>query len=432
MIAPIAQIVVLLWIPIMVSWQVTGIALIVASMLLFPLKLFRRRIYSYGQVNASTNNNFTTAVQESLQNVRLVTSYANEGAVKDRLKWTFNDLRDAFIRLQFTQTAIHAAHQPVGFVVVFVTFLTAQALKIPLAEVAVVLYAFNRMTGTIANINESRSHLISWYPAYEQVIKARDGAEAASLTFGNRPLRRLEDEIRLSSVSFSYSAHTRILPDIDLTIPAGKMTALVGASGAGKSTVADLIMGLQRASSGSLSIDGVLIEDIDIHTYRSALGYVPQQTSLFNASIRDNITWSRPTASEEEILAACRLANADSFIREMEDGLDTVIGDGGTRLSGGQAQRISLARALVRKPSLLILDEATSALDTESEKCIQNAIDGILGQTTIVVIAHRLSTIAKADNIVVMDHGRIVEEGRYDDLIAKDGVFAHLAANQKL
>lgn len=432
MIAPIAQIIVLLWIPLLVSWKLTLIAIAVSAVLLFPLKLFRRRVYTYGQNNATSNNNFFTAVQESLQNIRLISSYANENVVIARLKHAFTDLRNAFVRLQFTQSTIHAAHPPVGLIVVFVTFLAAQALDIPLAEVAVLLYAFHRMAGTIATVNQSRSHLISWYPAFEQVLNARADADRAHLKFGDRPFHRLKSEIRLADVSFGYSDQARVLDGIDLSIPADKMTALVGPSGAGKSTLADLIMGLQRASSGVLTIDGTPIEEIDIKSYRSILGYVPQQTSLFNASIRDNIAWSRPTASDEDILAACRLANADQFIGEMEDGLDTVIGDGGVRLSGGQVQRISLARALVRKPSLLILDEATSALDTESEKFIQAAIDSILGQTTVIVIAHRLSTIAKADNIVVMDHGRIVEQGRYDDLISRDGLFADLVANQKL
>ena len=243
---------------------------------------------------------------------------------------------------------------------------------------------------------------------------------------------RGKKEIRIEDVSFSYDVGQPILKNINLTIPAGAMTALVGASGSGKSTLADMAMGLLQPTSGRILIDGCPLNDMDISTYRSTLGYVPQQPALFHMSVRDNIAWARPDADDAEIWRACRLAHADEFVNALEDGLDTAVGDRGSRLSGGQLQRIALARAMVREPSLLVLDEATSALDSESEAAIQGAIESIIGNTTILVIAHRLSTISKAQNIAVLDKGLIVEQGTFDALIARGGTFARLVEMQKL
>ncbi|PIW26390.1 MAG: hypothetical protein COW30_15065 [Rhodospirillales bacterium CG15_BIG_FIL_POST_REV_8_21_14_020_66_15] len=432
MIAPAAQVIVLLWIPFFVSWQVTAIAMAVAAVLLVPLRTFRARVYGLGQVNTKANNEFSTALQESLQNARLIIGFGNIRPAIERLRHAFAALRSASIGLQFIQSTIYSLHAPIGIVVVFATFLSGQRLGVPLAEIAVVLYAFNRLAGTVANINQNRSQLISLYPSFEQVMKVRRQAEESTVHFGSKPFDRLTDAIVLDNVSFSYNSAVPVLDAINLEIPSGKMTALVGASGAGKSTLADIVMGLLHPSAGTVGIDGVPMREVDISAYRGRLGYVPQRTSLFHASVRDNIAFANPGASDEEIREACRLANAEEFVADLENGYDTIVGDQGFRLSGGQAQRISLARALVRKPTLLILDEATSALDTKSEQLIQSAIETIVGTTTFLVIAHRLSTIKRADNIAVMERGRIVEQGTFDQLMRRDGAFARLVEMQQL
>lgn len=432
LIAPVAQMFVLLWIPFFISWQVTAIAIASAVALLIPLRRFRHRVYQCGRETTISNNNFATALQEMLQNARLIIGFANIDQAMRRLRTAFEHLRAASIGLQFLQSAVYALHSPIGIIVVFITFLSGQHFGVSLAEIAVVLYAFNRLAGTVANINQSRSQLISLYPSYEQVIGVRENAESSYVHVGSKAFSTLKNDVSLEHVSFSYDLDTRVLDDVNLTIPAGRMTALVGESGAGKSTLADIVMGLRQPTSGQVLIDGEPAQDIDTVAYRRKVGYVPQRTSLFNASIRENIAWAKPDATESDILEACRRANADEFITELEMGLDTIVGDQGFRLSGGQAQRISLARALVRNPTLLILDEATSSLDTKSEKLIQSAIEEIVGRTTFVVIAHRLSTIARADNIVVLDQGRIIEQGSYQQLMQQGGAFARLVELQKL
>lgn len=432
LIAPVGQVTVLLWVPFYISWKMTLVAIATATVLLYPLTLFRKRTYALGQASTAANNEFSTALQESLQSIRLIISFAKEPGTLARLSASFRKLREASIKLQIVQSSVYAAHAPAGVIVVFITFLSGQYFGVSLAEIAVVLYAFNRLAGLVANINNGRNQLVSLYPSFEQVIRIRDGALAARLSFGDRPFSRLQREIRLDNVSFAFQPGANVVDQVSLVIPAGKMTALVGPSGSGKSTLADLVMGIQAPTQGQITVDGLPISSIDISAFRQSLGYVPQQASLFHASIRDNLLWANEQATEDDILAACRLANADRFIQKLPDGLDTVVGDRGVRLSGGQVQRIALARALIHNPSLLILDEATSALDSESETQIRAAIENVVGHTTILVIAHRLSTIARADNIVVLDHGRVSEQGTFKQLTDKRGTFARLVEFQQL
>ena len=219
------------------------------------------------------------------------------------------------------------------------------------------------------------------------------------------------------------------LRQINLTIPRGKTVALVGASGSGKSSLADLLVGLYAPSQGRMLIDGVDLNTIDLISWQQKLGVVSQDTFLFNASLRDNIAFGSPQASDRQIEVAAEQAQAARFIRDLPDGFATLVGERGYRLSGGQRQRISLARALLRKPDLLILDEATSALDSHSEQLVQQALKRGPDQCTLV-IAHRLSTIKEADQIVVLDHGQIVEKGTHGELLKLQRFYAALWQQQ--
>jgi ATP-binding cassette subfamily C protein len=219
--------------------------------------------------------------------------------------------------------------------------------------------------------------------------------------------------------------------DVTFTLDAGATTAIVGPSGSGKSTLADLLMGLLTPSEGRILVDGVTLDGGRLDAWRDQIGYVAQEAFLFHESVRANLLWARPDASEEEIWHALRLASADAFVRALPHGLDTVVGDRGVLVSGGERQRLSLARALVRRPALLILDEATSSLDSENEARIQQAIDKLHQQMTIVVITHRLSTIRGADTIHVVDRGRLVESGTWTDLVGRrTGRFVELCEAQ--
>ena len=248
---------------------------------------------------------------------------------------------------------------------------------------------------------------------------------------GAVPLAVKNGTIRFEGVSFSYDPDRPILDNVSFEVPAGKMVAIVGPSGAGKSTISRILFRFYDIQKGRVTIDGADIRDVTQKSLRAAIGVVPQDTVLFNDNIFYNIRYGRPDASEEEIFEAARLAQIDSFIRTLPAGYKTQVGERGLKLSGGEKQRVAIARTILKGPPILMLDEATSALDSHTEKEIQDALDRVAKNRTTLVIAHRLSTIVQADNIIVLDKGRLVEQGTHAELIAKNGLYASLWSRQR-
>jgi ATP-binding cassette subfamily B protein len=246
------------------------------------------------------------------------------------------------------------------------------------------------------------------------------------------PETRAGSSVELRDVTFRYPSRPLhpSLVHVDLQVQPGETVALVGPSGAGKSTVLQLLLRFYDAGEGVVSIDGVPVRDTSLHGLRERIGIVPQDSVIFSANAMENIRYGKPSASDDEVLAAARAAFADDFLRQLPEGYNTVLGERGVRLSGGQRQRISIARAMLKNPPLLLLDEATSALDAESERMVQAALESAMKGRTTIVIAHRLATVQRADRIVVMEHGRIVETGKHADLVQAGGLYARLAALQ--
>jgi ATP-binding cassette subfamily C protein len=258
-------------------------------------------------------------------------------------------------------------------------------------------------------------------PAYENVTRriAALEAERERLAPGV-PAHALAEEVRFEDLSFVYPGLERAAVDsVSFRIPARRTTAVVGPSGSGKSTLADLVMGLVQPTAGRVVVDGRELNEAWLRGWREGIGYVAQDTVLFHDSVRENLRWARPDATDDELWEALRASAADGFVQALPEGIATVIGDRGVRLSGGERQRLALARALLRRPSLLILDEATSALDTENERRIRDAIAALHGRTTILVITHRLSSVRDADAIHVMEGGRLIESGDFATLLAR-------------
>jgi ATP-binding cassette, subfamily B, bacterial MsbA len=243
---------------------------------------------------------------------------------------------------------------------------------------------------------------------------------------GARALPALREGIRYESVSFEYEPGRPVLEEVSFEIRRGEAVALVGSSGAGKSTAMDLLARFHDPTAGRLTLDGVDLREGTVASLRAQLGLVTQETFLFHDTVRANIAYGIAGAGEDAIRAAAVAAHADEFIRALPEGYDTLIGERGVRLSGGERQRLAIARALLRNPPVLLLDEATSSLDTESERMVQDALERLMHDRTVLVIAHRLSTVQRADRIVVLEGGRVVERGTHRDLLEKDGVYRRL------
>ncbi len=302
--------------------------------------------------------------------------------------------------------------------------LEASAFMSYLAFYSQIIAPGKSFTGGISNLQKGLASAERVFEIMDTTPKVRNKPNAV-------PLKEFREKIEFKNVSFGFTEHL-VLKNINLEIEKGTTVALVGASGAGKSTLADLLPRFYDVTDGQILIDGTPVEDVQIESLRQHMGIVTQQSILFNDSVRNNIAFAVENATEEDVIAAAKIANAHEFITEMENGYDTSVGEGGSRLSGGQRQRLSIARAILKDPDILILDEATSALDSESEKLVQDALTRLMANRTSLVIAHRLSTIQHADEIIVMDAGEIVERGNHLELIKAGGVYSKLSTMQNI
>ena len=295
--------------------------------------------------------------------------------------------------------------------------------------IAYIGLAYNILTPAKA-ISKASYQVKNGMAAAERVFEVIETPNVIQDNETSKEFESFKDKISIKNVTFSYDNERTILKDFSLDIPKGKTVALVGQSGSGKSTIANLLMRFYDVENGSLSIDGTNIKDIKLASLRDQLGLVTQDSIMFNGSIADNVKIGKQNATAEEIIDALKIANAYEFVQNLPQGIHTNIGDAGGKLSGGQKQRISIARAVLKNPPIMVLDEATSALDTESERLVQDALEKMMANRTSVVIAHRLSTIQKADVIVVMNRGEIAEQGTHDELLAKNGTYAKLVSLQ--
>ena len=395
-----------------ISVPMTLFALACGGGFLVVLRPLNRRSTTFGRHLRGSTNDMYSAVTEQLGGMKLAKSYSLEDQQEQNFQSITNGVTDQMVHFTQVNSATRMYYQ-IGAAIALAAFffVAVNMAHMPAANLLLIVFLFARLLPKFSTIQQTVQRIANALPSFEAALamkKQFDEMKETVSTGSVNPLR-IEREIRLSGVSFRYDKKSEIFAvrDVDLEIPARGMTAIVGPSGAGKSTLADLILGLITPEQGTVSVDGKPLTGDLLHRWRRSVGYVPQDTFLFHDTIRANLLCVLPDAKDADLWEALRLAAADVFVSRMPKGLDTVVGDRGVRLSGGERQRIAMARALLRSPSILLLDEATSSLDAQSERQIQEAVNGLLGDVTIVVIAHRSSTILKAERIVTLDKGRI-------------------------
>lgn len=393
-----------------------------------------RRISKERQDRIADTN---TIAEEVLQNFQIVKSFTNEYLESVRYSRSIRDVVQISIRyakwrgvfFMFIITLLFGGI----FFVLWQGALMVESGEMKLGDLFAFIMYTGMIGGAIAGLGSLITQLIGAIGATDRVFEILDQPHEIDLVKPESTYPRFEGNIVFSKVGFSYPARpeVKVLNDIDMHIDPGQTIALVGASGAGKSTITSLLLRLYDNDEGVITIDGIDIREIDLTQLRANMAMVPQDISLFAGSIRDNIRYGRPDASEAEIIDAAKSANAWEFISTMPHGLDTIVGERGAKVSGGQRQRIAIARAILRNPSILILDEATSSLDAESEQLVQNALDTLMKGRTSIVIAHRLSTVRNVDQIYVLSQGEIIESGTHTALLENPtGAYNQLAKLQ--
>ena len=412
------------------DWKLSLLTLVVIPLVGQAMKIFGRKLKRNGTVIQERMADITSLLQESVSSVRVVKTFVREDYEIGRFqKQNLLNFQAAMKNVQLTSlltpTVEFLAAVSVTFIVWFGGYevlngdLTAGAL------IAFLTYAVN-LANPVKRLSRVYGNMQKAMAAVDRVFEVIDLPEPLADKPEAKALPEVQGHVVVDHISFGYKPGQLALEDVTLEAKPGQMIAFVGPSGAGKSTIANLLPRFYEINSGSISIDGHDIRDVTIKSLREQIGIVPQETMLFSTTVRENIRYGRLDATDEEVEEAARAANADGFIRDLPQGYDTPIGERGLNLSGGQRQRMAIARAILKNPRILILDEATSALDTESEKVVQAALDKLMVGRTSFVIAHRLSTILNADQIYVIDNGRIKERGTHDELLAKDGLYSYL------
>ena len=412
------------------DWKLTLLTMVVVPLVGQAMKIFGRKLKRNGTVIQERMADITSFLQESISSIRVVKSFAREdyeiGRFQNENLLNFQAaMKNVQLTSLLTPTVEFLAAVSVTLIIWFGGYEVISGVMTAGSLVAFLTYAVN-LANPVKRLSRLYGSLQKAMAAIDRVFMVLDLPEAIQDKPEAEDLPPIEGHVSLEQVNFEYKEGVPALSDVTLEAQPGQMIAFVGPSGAGKSTIANLIPRFYEINSGVIRIDGHDIRDVTLHSLREQIGIVPQETMLFSTTVRENIRYGRLDATDEEVEAAARAANADGFIRELPEGYETRIGERGLSLSGGQRQRMSIARAILKNPRILILDEATSALDTESEKIVQAALDKLMVGRTSFVIAHRLSTIFNADQIYVIEGGMIKEHGTHEELLAAGGLYSHL------
>ena len=425
-------VVVTLFILSQISLRLTLLTLAFVPFLVLTLQGLLRRLRGHARARAHDRGEITATVSERLGAIRLIRSYGEELREASLFGAQAERYRKRVIRTQrFSSLTSPVTEVFSGFLVILIIWAGTRpglvGLAEPLAPQAIIVFlmAALKLTSPLKTIASFPAVMAVTLASAERIFDLLDQPPSETDRPGDEPAR-FERDIVFDRVSFRYGDGDPVLRDVSFTLGKGRVVALVGPSGAGKTTLADLLPRFHEPVTGQILMDGVPLARLNRRSLRSLLGVVSQDTVLLNDTVRANIAFGSPGATAEQVEAAADAANAAAFIAMLPQGYDTMLGERGTRLSGGQRQRIAIARALLRDPPILILDEATSALDTESERLVQQAIERLMRERTVLVIAHRLATVRDADEIVVLDAGRVMQRGSHEELLRAGGLYRRL------
>ena len=419
-----------------ISWELALFSVFFLPLVGFIIGSIVKKLRHPASLSQRRMGELVSVLDESLGGIKIVKTYTATDYIKEKFHDINTDLSKILLWMARRQQLASPMSEFLGITAVAIILIFGGSLvmkgSLSAAGFIAFIAAFSQITRPVRAFIDQFASVNQGVAAGERIFALLDGKNEIIDAPDAKEFKGFNDKIEFRNVRFSYDESREIIRGVSFEVRKGETVALVGPSGGGKSTLSELMERFYDADAGEILIDGVSIHDYKQDSLRSAMSLVSQETVLFNDTIKSNIMLGRRDATDEEVVEACKVANAHNFIMESPEGYDTNIGDRGTKLSGGQRQRLSIARAVLKNPDILILDEATSALDTESEKLVQDALNKLLKGRTSVVIAHRLSTIQNADKIIVVDEGQIVEQGRHEELIAKGGVYARLIELQSL